>query len=75
MLAILRDETELALGTKRVKVKFTIGMGGPGSCSSSKALGYRLDSPGSILAISGVENFLHSYISRLVLVSTQLPIK
>ena len=48
--------------------------GGPGG-SSSKALGYGLDGPGSIPGVGGVENFLHSFMSRLVLESTQTPIK
>ena len=48
--------------------------GGPGS-SSGKALGYGLDGPGSILGVGGVEIFLHSFMSRLVLRSIQLPIK
>ena len=47
---------------------------GPGS-SSGKALGYGLDSPGSILGVGGVEIFLRSFVSRLALRSTQPPIK
>ena len=49
-------------------------VGGPGS-SSGKALGYGLDGPGSIPGVGGVEIFLHSFVSRLVLGSTQPPIK
>ena len=48
--------------------------GGPGS-SSGKALGYGLDGPGSIPGDGGVEIFLRSFMSRLVLRSTQPPIK
>ena len=47
---------------------------GPGS-SSGKALSYGLDGPGSIPGVRGVEIFLHSFVSRLVLGSTQPPIK
>ena len=47
---------------------------GPGS-SSDKALGYGLDGPGSSPGVGGVENFLRSFVSRLVLTSTQPPIK
>ena len=42
---------------------------GPGS--SSKALGYGLDSPCSIPGVGGVEISLHSFMSRLVLGPTQ----
>ena len=42
--------------------------------ASGKALGYGLDGPGSIHGVGGVEIFLHS-VSRLVLGSTQPPIK
>ena len=45
------------------------------SGSSGKALGYRLDGPGSIPGVGGMEIFLHSFVSRLALVSTQHPIK
>ena len=47
---------------------------GPGG-SSGKALGCGLDSPGLIPGVGGVETFLHSFMSRLVLESTQPPIK
>ena len=47
----------------------TWGSYGPGG-SSSKALGYGLDGPG----VGGMEILLHS-VSRLVLGSTQPPIK
>ena len=43
--------------------------------SSGKALGYGLDGPGSIPGVGGVEIFLHSFVSRLALESTQPPIK
>ena len=43
--------------------------------SSGKALGYGLDGPGLILGVGGVETFLHSFVSRLVLRSTQPRIK
>ena len=43
--------------------------------SSGKALGYGLDCPGSIPGVGGVEIFLHSFMSRLALGSTQPPIK
>ena len=48
--------------------------GGPGS-SRGKALGYGLDGPDSITGGGGMEIFLHSFVSRLVLESTQPPIK
>ena len=47
---------------------------GPGG-SSGKELGYRLDGPGSIPGVGGVEIFLHSFVSRLALGSTQPPLK
>ena len=47
---------------------------GPGS-SSGKALGCGLDDPGSIQGVGGVEIFLHTFMPRLVLGSTQPPIK
>ena len=47
---------------------------GPGG-SSGKALGCGLDGPGSILGVGGVEIFLHTFVSRLALGSTQPPIK
>ena len=43
--------------------------------SSGKALGCGLDGPGSIPGVRGVEIFLHTFVSRLVLGSTQPPIK
>ena len=43
--------------------------------SSGKALSYGLDGPGSIPSVGGVEIFLRSFVSRLVLGSTQPPIK
>ena len=47
---------------------------GPGG-SSGKALGYGLDGPGLIPGVGGVEIFLHCFVSRLALGSTQPPIK
>ena len=47
---------------------------GPGS-SSGKTLSYGLDDPGLILGVGGVEIFLRSFVSRLVLGSTRPPIK
>ena len=47
---------------------------GPGG-SSGKAFGYGLDGPGSIPGVGGVQIFLHSFVSRLALRSTQPPIK
>ena len=44
-------------------------LGGPGS-RSGKALDYGLDGPG----VGGVEIFLHSFMSKLILGSTQPPI-
>ena len=49
-------------------------MFGPGG-SSGKALSCGLDGPGSIPGVRGVEIFLHTFVSRLVLGSTQPPIK
>ena len=48
--------------------------GGPSS-SSGKALDYGLDDSGSIPSVGGVEHFLHSFVSGLVVGSTQPPIK
>ena len=47
---------------------------GPGG-SSGKALGCELDGPGSIPGVRGVEIFLYTFVSRLVLGSTRPPIK
>ena len=47
---------------------------GPGG-ASGKALRYGLDGLGSIPGAGGVETFLHSFVSILVLGSTQPPIK
>ena len=47
---------------------------GPGS-SIGKALGYGLDGPGSIPSVGRLEIFLHYIVCRLVLGSTQPPIK
>ena len=47
---------------------------GPSS-SSGKELGYGLDGLGFIPGVEGVEIFLHSFVSRPVLVFTQPPIK
>ena len=48
----------------------------PGS-SSGKALGYGLDGPGSFPGVGaeGCKFFLHSFLSRLILRSTQSPVK
>ena len=47
-----------------------------GSCGSSgKALGYGLDGPGSISGVGGGGDFLQSFVSRLLLGSTQPSIK
>ena len=43
--------------------------------SSGKVLGYGLVDPGSIPGVGGVEIFLHSFVSRLVLGSPQPPVK
>ena len=47
---------------------------GPGG-SRGEVLGYGLDGPGSIPGVGGVEILLNSFVSRLVLGSTQPPIK
>ena len=39
------------------------------------SLGYGLDGSGSIPGVGGVEIFLHSFVSILILGSTQPPIK
>ena len=52
-----------------VKVSFS----GKGS-SSGKAHGYGLGGRGSVSSVAGMEIFLHSYASRLVLWSTQPPV-
>ena len=52
----------------------TININGPGG-SSGKALGYGLDGPSLIPGVGEVEILLHSFVSRLVLGSTQAPIK
>ena len=54
---------------KRYSIHF-----GSGS-SSGKALDYGLDGPGSIPGVGGMEIFLHFFMSRLVLGSTQPPLK
>ena len=46
-----------------------------GQSSSAKALGYGLDGLGLMPGVGGVEIFLHSFMSRLVLKSIQPPIK
>ena len=51
-----------------------VGKCGPGS-SSVKALDYWLDGPGSIPSVGGVGIFLHSFVTWLVLGSTQPPVK
>ena len=43
--------------------------------SSDKALGNELNGPGSFPSDGGVEIFLHFIVSRLVLGSTQPPVK
>ena len=45
---------------------------GSGS-SRTKTLGYGLDCPGSISGIGRVEIFIHPFVSRLVMGSTQSP--
>ena len=60
----LPSNKSLSIGAKR----------GPGS-SSGKAFGCGLDGPGSIQSVGGVEIYLRSFMSRLVLGSTQPPIK
>ena len=47
---------------------------GPGS-SSGKVLDSGLDGTGSIPGVGGLEIFLHSFVSRLVLGTTQPPIE
>ena len=42
---------------------------------AARRLGYGLDGPGSIPGVGGVEIFLRSFVSRLVLRPTQPPIK
>ena len=66
------------LSLRRIHKIFRIPMttfciDGPGS-SSGKSLGYRLNDPGSIPGVGGVEIFLHSLVSRLGLEFTQPPI-
>ena len=47
-----------------------------GSCGwSGKALSYGVDGPGSIPGVGGGGDSLHSFVSRLLLGSTQPPIK
>ena len=52
----------------------TVTPSGPGR-SNGKVLGFGLDGPGSIPGVGGVEIFLHSFGSTLVLEFTQPPIK
>ena len=47
---------------------------GPGGLSG-KALGYGLDGPGFMTGFGGVEILLHSFVSKLVMGSTQPPRK
>ena len=77
-----------ALVTQRARVRSPVGTrflgevfsgffltcNGPGG-ASGKALRYGLDGPGSIPGVGGVEIFLHSFVSRLVLGSTQTSYK
>ena len=62
-----RGGDECRSGSNPRRYSSMTGSGG----SSSKALGCGLDGPG----VGGVEIFLHSFVSRLVLGSTQPPIK
>ena len=48
---------------------------GESGSSSGKALGYGLDGLGSILDGGGMEIFVHYFVSKLVVGSTQPPIK
>ena len=43
--------------------------------SSGKVFGHEMDIPGSIPGVEWVEIFLHSFVSRLVLGSSQPPIR
>ena len=63
-----------AAAKNREERRRIVGASGPGS-SSGKVLGYGLDGPGSIPGVGGVEIFLHSFVSRLVLGFTQPLIK
>ena len=47
----------------------------PVGSPSGRVLGYRLDGPGSNPGGGGTEIFLQSFLPRLVLGSSQLPIK
>ena len=46
-------------------------LSGPGNLSA-KALGYGLDGSGSILDGAGVEIFVHSFVSKMILGSLNL---
>ena len=63
----------LSLTSQVISIAFYMEKG-PGG-ASGKALRYELNGPGSIPGVGGVEIFLHSFMSRLVLGSTQPPIK
>ena len=67
--AILNSETELALGTVRVKSQ-RLATG-----TDYFLKGYRLDDLGSIPGVQGVEIFLCSFMPKPVLGSIQAPIK
>ena len=62
------DNTRLSIFSYGTNIQY-----GPGG-SSGKALGYGLDGSGSIPGVGGVEIFLNTFVSRLVLGSTQPPI-
>ena len=61
----ISSTNELAL-TVDINIRDYIADEGPGG-SIGKALSYGLDGPGSIPGVGGVEIFLHSFVSRLVL--------
>ena len=62
------------LNTLYINLFYLFILGGPGG-SSGKALSCGLDGPGSLPGVGGLEIFLHSFVSRLALGSTQPPIK
>ena len=67
--AILIGETELALGTIRVNIE----MGQVAQAARHLATGWMAWVPSQVS--EGVEIFRHSFMSKLVLESTQPPIK
>ena len=69
---MLKNSSILAVSVPiNLSIKFFFSVNEGSGSSSGKALEYGLDDPGLIPGVGGVENFLHSFVSRLVVGSTQ----